>query len=630
MNSKKSIFDKISDHFGYYVIAAFWLFALLNPFFKKYDYGAGYPLLLLFCILLPFLYLFFRKKKRDNISRWEFWGLTVFAFFYLVSFMTSSAAHFGLSEVLAYLSMVTMYFLLANKHLDWMNKFLKVVFWGLLISVLLGVLIYVYLPQMRFYGSFFNLFSAANVWPNGFALFVLMAWPTAFFVFRNKNYNWLIVSLALIGTAFFLSFSRGAAIALGGQLLLLGIYYLRRLDKTFFLNLIALVILGTAFFQGINQWRAQQHVTIDLGERVTFAEGTTSADERLDFWRSSVDFVKEKPLLGWGPFSFRYVYNAEQTTFFGNSDHVHNLFLKIAMENGLIALSGLLVFGLAWFVNIARGFKVLERREKDELAWLMVAIAGAVAHSLIDYNFNFFVNLMLFFVLLAFARSYVKVKKGLKGAWAWSSGFHFSIILAVFAIYEMLIFGLIQMGFEDLSKYTLYPRDYYIYEAEEILEEGDFVKGQRLIDKQLSLSPIDSRAYYLLAQSDCKLGAWQLCKENYETAIEMNPLNDLNFYADYLEAVLANRAKISDDREVDTVIALAANRLKEIRPIIVSNTHFVAYTEQVEAAEKIGELLLDERWVQIGFLSPKEREEIFEVTDDILQMSEYYRKLKTY
>ena len=35
-----------------WLIGGFWLIDLLNPVFKKYDYGAEFPLLIVFCVLL--------------------------------------------------------------------------------------------------------------------------------------------------------------------------------------------------------------------------------------------------------------------------------------------------------------------------------------------------------------------------------------------------------------------------------------------------------------------------------------------------------------------------------------------------------------------------------------------------
>ncbi|MEK7085482.1 MAG: O-antigen ligase family protein [Patescibacteria group bacterium] len=98
---------------------------------------------------------------------------------------------------------------------------------------------------------------------------------------------------------------------------------------------VALVVLAgllvVGIFVGTEKLRSLNHKVIDVENRLTFSgdESLTSKQERKDFWKGALELIKEKPIFGWGPFSFRYAYNPIQKTLLGNSDHPHNIFLKI-------------------------------------------------------------------------------------------------------------------------------------------------------------------------------------------------------------------------------------------------------------------------------------------------------------
>ena len=66
--SKKN-WKVIKDNLSFIILSSFWLFALINPVFKKYDYGAGFPLVLLLgVIVLVLIYLEFKEKREKNLS----------------------------------------------------------------------------------------------------------------------------------------------------------------------------------------------------------------------------------------------------------------------------------------------------------------------------------------------------------------------------------------------------------------------------------------------------------------------------------------------------------------------------------------------------------------------------------
>ena len=62
----KKIISTLKNDLPLLLLCGFFIFALFNPVFKKYDYGAGFPLIALFTlVLLIILILDFRKKDNE-------------------------------------------------------------------------------------------------------------------------------------------------------------------------------------------------------------------------------------------------------------------------------------------------------------------------------------------------------------------------------------------------------------------------------------------------------------------------------------------------------------------------------------------------------------------------------------
>jgi hypothetical protein len=75
-------------NFSFYLLVFVLLATLFNPVFNKYDYGAGFPMVLLFgVLLLPMAIYELRKKREWNL--WEVLFLGIFCVFVVLSFVFS-------------------------------------------------------------------------------------------------------------------------------------------------------------------------------------------------------------------------------------------------------------------------------------------------------------------------------------------------------------------------------------------------------------------------------------------------------------------------------------------------------------------------------------------------------------
>ena len=568
----------VKNNLSFIFVSAFYLIALFNPIFKKYDYGAGYPLILILAGLGLVLAIIEFRKKRES-PRFEPAFLLAFGLMVLLSFFFSQTKNIGFGEVLAFASIVPLYLVMAYQKHKWIDRFLNVIAVSAVLAALLGFILYFTRGEVRMVGPFFNLLYHAHVWPNAFALFLLLAWPSFL-----RNWNFLrALGLGIVVSALILTFSRGALVAFAGQIVLLSIYFARRASKKALLGIIlSILVAGLAYF-GANYIRSLSHDVLDVGARISFGneESLTSKQERVDFWKGALDLADDNPLFGYGPFSFRYAYNPIQETFLGNADHPHNIFLKIAAENGLVAALAFILFLVAGFGTVVTRFSSLKKGERDKVFVMGVAALGAFAHNLIDYNLNFAVNLFLLFVYLALIRSVIaKPEKKERKA---ILPLLLTVLLTIVAFFEGCLLVLSETQDESYLQYSFFPRNYYLNEADEAIANEDYDLADEFLDKQIDLNPLDAQAYYLrgVACDHADDAVYVNCFPFYEKALELAPMNDFNYYIEYLLHL-----RVADPDKVDEFAREAVVLVEMYFGYVENNVHFTAYTDNVEAAAR--------------------------------------------
>lgn len=601
----------IKDKFIFWSISSFYFLAVFNPLLKKYDYGAGFPLVLLFIVMLLIGGAFLLREKREK-SVVEKSSLLAFGIFMVLSFVLSQTKNVGLSELMAWLSVILLYQFVAYRRCAWMPSFLAALRFFAILAVILGYVLYFVWPEVRMQGPFFNLLHHSNVWPNAFALFLVMVWPLFLSV---KRLGFRVALLSLVFSALLLTFSRGALIVLGGQLLMGLIYYFKRINWKALGLALTLVASTLLLFLGANALREMKYEVVDVEERVNFDnnEGLTSKQERIDFWLGAIELAKQKPLLGWGPSSFRQAYNPIQKTFLGNSDHPHNVFLKILVENGAFALASFLTFLIGILVLVLRRFTKLEKTERDIAFILIISIAGAFAHNLIDYNFNFYANLLLLFLFLAFLRSLLIVKVENDRP---VLPYFALVLLGILALYEGTLLVMNASVYDkSFLGYSFFPRNHYLEQAESSIAYGRPDSAIKMAEREISLNSLDAQAYYLRGVAYCQLGNTQQCKLDFEKAIELNPLNEWGYYLDYF--------RVLDPPERPEFIKKVSPILNVYFTYVENNVHFTAYTSNVEAAAELAILMSSS-------MSPEEAKDILDKKDKMLKTAESLRAEKDY
>ncbi len=132
-----------------------------------------------------------------------------------------------------------------------------------------------------------------------------------------------------------------------------------------------------------------------------------TARDRLDFWDAGIRMVKAAPLLGFGPGGVREHYpefrrpEARKP----RTGHLHNNFVQIAAERGLLGLLAWLWLWVTFFFRASRIYRNLPRARAEDRAVVaasLAAVAGFLVAGLFEYNFGDAEVIDLLWVVMAF------------------------------------------------------------------------------------------------------------------------------------------------------------------------------------------------------------------------------------
>ncbi len=156
-------------------------------------------------------------------------------------------------------------------------------------------------------------------------------------------------------------------------------------------------------------------------------QGVESAEsgfppDRLSWWMSSFDMVKDRPLLGFGLGTFRDMYSQYRRYDYrvpGPGDiqyqitpeSSHNDYIDILVTEGFLGLAAYLA--LLFIVFSAIDKKIFQRQKPDEMFYITLGIKGALMVYLIQVIANFGVadTLTIFFLLLGAGMSSVSLEQ---------------------------------------------------------------------------------------------------------------------------------------------------------------------------------------------------------------------------
>ena len=594
------------------ILALFFAVGLLPQGWNKFDYTLHASLLYaLGGLLIVLLFLSWNElgKQRFNLIQ-KFsalnWLKIVSIFLpiiLVISFATSPIQNFGWSEVMVLSAGVGIFSIIQTFTEKERRDLLHVVLGLALACALVGFWQYLSRSETRIAGPMFDAAFKAHYWPNAFALMLLMCWPLALTV--NFDYTLTtrrfaihlapIIKALFVGillSALLLTFSRAAFLVLIVQAVVClwfsrQNFFDRKKIFTAILGLLFTLIL-TLTLHTIRSYR-DDATTNSFASKAAFSgtEQQTSFVERWNFMKGALQIISEHPLLGGGPFSFRARYAKIQPDFLAVSDHAHNWYLKIAAEEGLIALA--LFLALIGLVLYTR-HDLLTQHGITTPIILLVALIGPLVHNLADYNMNFITNQLLFWIMLGFFVTKKKEEPNTQDMQPQNMQpqiWPFIVAIGTILISTALLFE----GFNSFTKnydQMKFVRSYFDGQARYIVSQGNTSEGIRLMRHHLSLNPYDAYSWNYLGQIQEYVDREEALK-SYVNAVRHDPANVFSFYVDYVK--LAQKLKKTDTETYKFYTKKALTFLKTYPEKIRANIHYTAQTDNPKQASELAKLL---------------------------------------
>ena len=330
-----------------------------------------------------------------------------------LSILWSNSPMVSLLELTLFLVGPLLYFIVVNNVYDehQINRLLTAT---LIISSLLGIygicqyngIDFSFWKENVGRNQVFGLFGNVNY----FAEYLIIPLPLAislFFVARNKTHKTLLLlGILAMGGSLILTFTRGSYLAIGISSLFIFFLYLAKQGKGFikkhkkiFIIILAFIILATFLFALPNPLNKPGTAISKIKSRISISQFTSdsSLKRREAIWGFTTLMIKDHPLLGSGLGTFKYNSLSYQARFFdqgenrrlypyGIADKVHNEYLQLVVELGIIGL-GIFLWIIITYFNY--GIKTLKRIKDDYKQGIVIGLMGGVVAVLVDAIFGF-------------------------------------------------------------------------------------------------------------------------------------------------------------------------------------------------------------------------------------------------
>ena len=344
--------------------------------------------------------------------------IIAFLFVLLVSLFQTTNYYTSLVDLAHWVSFILVYFILVSsfKERKWINALIMVVLLSGLISATYAI--------FQFYGIDFSfwaerqgrirLFSTFGN-PNYLSGYLAITLPLAFALFciekKKSRQIFLGIVITILYTGVFIT-NIGGLIALFVGILFMGIVLLIHQKKFLRENRFRLLVLVVILFiisliysspNPLNSTRSSSSPLNPIRrniaqEAISYANlEYASTQQRFLIWLSTIQMIKEHPVLGSGIGTFRIHYPASQGKILSLEENkkyiplasktinTHNDYLHLWAETGII---GLACFLWIVFLFYKKSFKYL-KEAKSEDKFLLIGFMGMGVALLVDALFSF-------------------------------------------------------------------------------------------------------------------------------------------------------------------------------------------------------------------------------------------------
>lgn len=329
---------------------------------------------LMFGVLLIFIAnVVFQNKYDKKLSAHPISYIIYLSLFWIfITTLTSEMPLVSLKFLISRLWFIVPFFFIAAmlfRKIENINKFLWLYISGLVIVILYTLSVH---SQFGFdeqsghwvMSPFYNDHTAYGA---ALAMFIPVSVGMIFFPEQKKITRLMsVIVLFILIVAVSLSYSRAAWLSI---IAAVGIFLLVVLRIKFYWVITALVVVFGLFFAFQNQIidkleKNKQDSSANLVEHLksmTNISSDASNLERINRWQAAIRLYDDKPVFGWGPGTYQFVYSPYQrskekttiSTNLGDKGNAHSEYLGAMSEQGLLGLIiVLLLFGSAIYYGL--------------------------------------------------------------------------------------------------------------------------------------------------------------------------------------------------------------------------------------------------------------------------------------
>lgn len=374
----------------------------LSIFYYNPDLHIGFTLptepILFGVMLLFFVKLLYEGSFDSRIWRHPVSLAIMFHIFWLfITSITSEIPFVSFKYLIARIWFVVVFFYLMSQMLK-RPRYQKLFFWLYLIPLAAVVLYTMYVHGQHGFTKdtstwvMFPFFKEHTSYGAVLAMYIPIAFVFAFVSRHGLNNRFLgAILFVILMAGVILSFTRAAWLSLAVALGLLALIKIR--PRWEVLTLLVLAGLGTLWFVwGDLEERFAQNEQVssdNLTEHVeSMSNISTDASnlERINRWKSAVRMFEERPVVGFGPGTYMFLYAPYQkpyektiiSTNAGNMGNAHSEYIGPLAESGVLgSLSIIVIIAL----SIATGVRVYYRLEDHDMRYLaLAALLGLVTY----------------------------------------------------------------------------------------------------------------------------------------------------------------------------------------------------------------------------------------------------------
>lgn len=362
-------------------------------------------------IMILLMGLFFVRLFMDIIidKKIVFHPITLAIFGYLAWLLLTSITSelplvsfkFFLSKVWFIVSCYFMVIFLAKNNTEKWKIFMNCYLAGLAIVICYATikLAMAGFPKKGVHWAMSPFYNDHTAYGAAIALFIPLI--IGFFVSKGKSklaQFLLLAAIALLIIGLYFSYCRAAWLSI---VFIFGIFVVLYFRIRFSWIIIGAAFLGFTFYSfsdeimyrlGRNSQDSSANISEHL-ESITNISTDASNVERLNRWVSAFGMIEERPIFGWGPGTYQFIYASYQkpkyktiiTTNFGDGGNAHSEYIGPTAETGFIGLASVLILLIT---IIYTGLKTYFNAQKREHKILSLSATLA----LISYYFHGIMN----------------------------------------------------------------------------------------------------------------------------------------------------------------------------------------------------------------------------------------------